>query len=85
MIDVPNIDTNTSYAYWICLAGVGCEVQDRLDKELVKETVQTALGFSAFNISEAAAIPDVIAWDRDTASYWVSRTRLYGVIVVVDC
>lgn len=60
-------------------------MQDRLDKELVKETVKDSLGFSAFNISEAAAIPDVIAWDRDTASYWVSGTRLYGVIVVMDC
>lgn len=52
---------------------------------MVEETVKDSLGFSAFNISEAAAIPDVIAWDRDTASYWVSGTRLYGVIVVVDC
>nr|DAK94094.1 MAG TPA: hypothetical protein [Caudoviricetes sp.]DAX34130.1 MAG TPA: hypothetical protein [Caudoviricetes sp.] len=44
---------------------------ERLDEELVKETVKDTLGFSSFNISEAAAIPDVIAWDRDTTDDWV--------------
>lgn len=57
----------------------------RLDEELVDEAVETALGFSAFKVCHNAAVPDIIAWDRDAAGRWVSRTRLYGVIVVMDC
>lgn len=58
---------------------------DRLDEELVKETVETALGFSAFKVCHDAAVPDVIAWNGDAAGRWVSRTGFYGVIVVMDC
>nr|DAO81177.1 MAG TPA: hypothetical protein [Caudoviricetes sp.] len=58
---------------------------DRLDKDLVKETVQDTFGFSAFDICKDATVSDVVAWDRDTTRCWVSRTRLYGVIVVMQC